>query len=102
MFVLFSSSLFPSKLHHGLPRGVTEETAEVGNIVVVHAGSDFLNGEVGFSKVTFEFIDDRVGDEAFGGGLHQSVADFVQIVGTEAQLGRGRCCRSNQRILIQA
>lgn len=35
----FSSPLFPSKLHHGLPRGVAEETAEIGNIVVVHAGS---------------------------------------------------------------
>ena len=44
--------------------GVAEETAEVGNIVVVHMGSDFLYGEVGFSKVAFEFIDDRVIDEA--------------------------------------
>ena len=82
-----SSSLFPSKLHHGLSRGVAEETAEVGNIVVVHAGRDLLYGEVGFSKVAFEFIDDRVVDEGFGGGLHQTVADFVQIVGTEAQFG---------------
>ena len=39
MFVLFSSPLFPPKLHHGLSRSVAEETAEVGNIVVVHTGS---------------------------------------------------------------
>ena len=84
MFVLFSSSLFPSKLHHGLSRSVAEETAEIGNIVVVHVGGNFINSEVGFSEVTFEFIDDRVVDEGFGGGLHQAVADFVQIVGTEA------------------
>ena len=87
IFVPFSSSLFPSKLHHGLSRGVAEETAEVGNIVVVHTGGDFLNGEVGFSEVAFEFIDDRVVDEGFGGGLHQAVADLVQIVGTYAQFG---------------
>ena len=77
--------MFPPKLHHGLPSGVAEETAEVGNVVVVHPGSDFLNGEVGFSKVAFEFIDDRVVDEGLGGGLHQAVADLVQIVGTDAQ-----------------
>ena len=87
IIVLFSSPLFPSKLHHGLSRSVAEETAEVGNIVVVHAGGDFLYGEVGLGKVAFEFIDDRVVDEGFGGGLHQAVADFVQIVGTEAQFG---------------
>ena len=84
IFGPFSSPLFPSKLHHGLSRSVAEETAEVGNIVVVHAGGDFLYGEVGLGKVAFEFIDDRVVDEGFGGGLHQTVADFVQIVGTEA------------------
>ena len=50
-------------------------------------GIDLLYCEVGFSKVAFEFIDDRVVDEGFGGGLHQAVADLVQIVGTEAQLG---------------
>lgn len=87
ILVPFSSPLFPSKFHHGLPRGVAEETAEVGNIVVVHTGSDFLYGEVGLGKVAFEFIDDRVVDEGFGGGLHQAVADLVQIVGTEAQFG---------------
>ena len=87
MFVLFSSPLFPSKFHHGLPRGVAEETAEVGNIVVVHTGSDFLYGEVGLGKIAFEFIDDRVVDEGFGGGLHQAVTDLVRIVGTEAQFG---------------
>ena len=70
-----------------MSRSVAEEPAEVGNIVVVHKCSDFLYGEVGFSKVTFEFIDDRVVNESFGGGLHQAVADFVQIVGTEAQFG---------------
>ena len=85
MFVLFSSPLFPSKFHHGLSRGVAEETAEVGDIVVVHAGGDFLNGEVGLGKVAFEFVNDRVVDEGFGGSLHQAVTDFVQIVGTEAQ-----------------
>ena len=79
--------MFPSKFHHGLSRSVAEETAEVGNIVVVHTGGDFLYSEVGFSKVAFEFIDDCVVDEGFGGGLHQTVADLVQIVGTEAQLG---------------
>ena len=83
----FFSPLFPTKLHHGLSRSIAEETAEVGNIVVVHAGSDFLYCEVGFSKVAFEFIDDRVIDEGFGGGLHQAVAYLVQIVGTETQLG---------------
>jgi len=87
IIVLFSSPLFPSKLHHGLSRGVAEETAEIGNIVIVHAGGDFLYGEVGFSKIAFEFIDDRVVDEGFGGGLHQAVTDLVQIVGTEAQFG---------------
>ena len=56
IFVPFSSSLFPSKLHDGLPRGIAEETAEVGNIFVVHTGSDFLYGEVGFNQVAFEFI----------------------------------------------
>ena len=86
IFEPFSSPLFPSKLHHGLSRSVAEKTAEIGNIVVVHAGGDFLYGEVGLGKVAFEFIDDRVVDEGFGGGLHQAVADFVQIVGTEAQL----------------
>ena len=86
MFVLFSSPLFPSKLHHGLSRGVAEETAEVGNIVVVHTGSDFLYGEVGLGKVALEFIDDRVVDEGFGGSLHQAVAYFIQIVGADAQL----------------
>ena len=70
-----------------MSRSIAEETAEIRNIVVVHTGSDFLYGEVGFSKVAFEFIDDRVVDEGFGGGLHQTVADLVQIVGTEAQLG---------------
>ena len=65
-------------------RSIAEETAEVGNIVIVHTGGDFLYGEVGLGKVAFEFIDDRVVDEGFGGGLHQTVADFVQIVGTEA------------------
>ena len=84
IIVLFSSPLFPSKLHHGLSRGIAEETAEIGNIVEVHASGDFLYGEVGFSKVALEFIDDRVVDEGFGGSLHQAVADFVQIVGTEA------------------
>ena len=79
--------LFPSKVHHGLPCSVAEETAEVGNIVVVHTGGDFLYGEVGFSKVALEFVDDRVVDEGFGGSLHQAVSDFVQIVGAEAQLG---------------
>lgn len=87
MFVLFSSPLFPSKLHHGLSRSVAEETAEVGNIVIVHLGSDLLDGKVGLGKVAFELINDRVVDEGFGGGLHQAVADFVQIIGTEAQLG---------------
>lgn len=87
IFVPFSSSLFPSKLHHGLSRSVAEETAEIGNIVVVHAGSDFLYGEVGLGKVALELIDDRVVDEGFGGGLHQAVAHLVQIVGTEAQFG---------------
>ena len=82
-----SSSLFPSKLHHGLSRGVAEETAEIGNIVVVHTGSDFLYGEVGLGKGALEFIDDRVVDESFGGSLHQAVANFVQIVGTYAQFG---------------
>ena len=43
--------LLPPKLHHGLPRSVSEETAEVGNIVVVHAGGDFLYREVGLGKV---------------------------------------------------
>ena len=70
IFGPFSSPLFPSKLHHGLSRGIAEETAEVGNIVVVHLGGNFLNGEVGFSEVTFEFIDDRVVDEGFGRGFH--------------------------------
>ena len=70
-----------------MSRSVTEETAEVGNIVIVHTGSDFLYGEVGFGKEALEFIDDRVVDEGFGGSLHQAVADLVQIVGTEAQLG---------------
>ena len=60
MFELFSSPLFPSKLHHGLPRSVAEETAEVGNIVVVHTGGDFLYGEVGFSEVALEFINHLV------------------------------------------
>jgi len=41
---------------------------------------NFLYGEVGFSKVGLEFIDDRVVDEGFGGGLHQAVADFVQML----------------------
>ncbi len=86
-FELFFSPLFPSKLHHGLSRSVAEKTAEIGNIVVVHKGSDFLYGEVGLDKVALEFIDDRVVDESFGGGLHQAVADFVQIVGTETQFG---------------
>lgn len=86
-FELFFSPLFPTKLHHGLSRSVTEETAEIGDIVVVHAGGDFLYGEVGLGEVAFELIDDRVVDEGFGGGLHQAAADFVQIVGTEAQLG---------------
>lgn len=67
--------------------GVAEKTTEVGNIVVVHAGGDFFNGEVGLGKVAFEFIDDRIVDEGFGGSLHQAVADLVQIVGAEAQLG---------------
>ena len=70
IIVLFSSPLFPSKLHHGLSRSVTEETAEIGNIVVVQTGSDFLNGEVGLGEVAFEFIDDRVVDEGFSGSLH--------------------------------
>ena len=70
IFALFSSPLFPSKLRHGLPRSIAEETAEIGNIVVVHTGSDFLYGEVGLGKVTFEFIDDRVVDEGFSGSLH--------------------------------
>ena len=70
-----------------MSRGVAEETAEVGNIVVVHVGGDFLYREVGFSEVALEFIDDRVVDEGFSGGLHQAVADLVQIVGTEAQFG---------------
>ena len=70
-----------------MPRGVAKETAEVGNIVVVHAGGDFLYCEVGFSEVALEFIDDRVVDEGFGGGLHQAVTDLVQIVGAEAQFG---------------
>ena len=39
MFVLFFSPLFPSELHHGLSRGVAEETAEIRNIVVVYSGS---------------------------------------------------------------
>ena len=36
---LFSSPLFPSKLHHGLSSSVAEETAEIRNIVVVYSGS---------------------------------------------------------------
>lgn len=79
--------LFPSKFHQGLSRSVAEKAAEVENIVVVHAGGDFLYGEVGLGKVTFEFVDDRIVDEGFGGSLHQAVADLVQIVGAEAQLG---------------
>ena len=84
ILVPFSSPLFPSKFHHGLSRGVAEETADVGNVVEVHTDSDLLNGKVGFSKVAFEFIDDSVVDEGFGGGLHQAVADLVQIIGAEA------------------
>ena len=83
----FASPLFFPKLHHRLSRSVTEETAEVGNIVVVHLGGDLLNGEVGLGEETFELVDDRVIDEGFGGGLHQAVADLIQIVRTEAQLG---------------
>ena len=83
----FASPLFFPKLHHRLSGGVTEETAEVGNIVVVHLGGDLLDGKVGLGEVVFEFVNDGIIDEGFGGGLHQAVADFVQIVGTEAQLG---------------
>ena len=97
-----TSPLLSPKLHHRLSRGVAEETAEVRNVVVVHLGGDLLDGKVGLGEIAFEFVNDRVVDEGFGGGLHQAVADLVQIVGTEAQLGRGRCFRSNQRILIQA
>lgn len=67
--------------------GITKETAEVGNIVVVHLGGDLLDGEVSLGEIAFEFVNDGVVDEGFGGGLHQAMADFVQIVGTEAQLG---------------
>ena len=63
------------------------KTAEVGNVVVVHLGGDLLDGKVGLGKVVFEFVDDGIVDEGLGGGLHQTVADFVQIIGTETQLG---------------
>ena len=78
-----SSPLFPPKLHHGLPCGVAEETTEVGNVVVVHPGGDLLDGEVGFGEVAFELVNNGLVDEGFGGGLHQAVADFVQIIGTD-------------------
>ena len=70
-----------------MSRGVTEETAEIGNVVVVHLDGNLLDGKVGFGEIAFEFVDDRVVDKGFGRGLHQAVADLVQIVGTEAQFG---------------
>ena len=79
-------SLLPPELHHGLPSGIAEETAEVGNVVVVHSGGDLLNGEVGFGEVALELVNNGLVDEGFGGGLHQAMADLVQIVWTDAQL----------------
>ena len=81
-----SSPQFPPKLHHRLSCGIAEETAEVGNVVVVHPGGDLLDGEVGFGKVALELVNDGLIDEGFGGGLHQAVADLVQIIWTDAQL----------------
>ena len=69
-----------------MSRGVAEETAEIGNIVVVHSCCDLLDGEISFGEVVFEFVDDGVVDEGLGGGLHQAMADLVQIIWTDAQL----------------
>ena len=80
-------SLLLPELHHGLPSGVAEETAEVGNVVVVHLSGDLLDGEVGFGEVAFELVNNGLVDEGFGGGLHQAMADLVQIIWTDAQLG---------------
>ena len=59
--------MFPPELQHGLPSGVAEETAEVGNVVVVHPGGDLLDGKVGFDKVALELVNDGLVDEGFGG-----------------------------------
>ena len=84
---LKKSSLATPELQHGLARGVAEETAKIRHIVIVHSGGYFLNGEVGLGKIEFDLVNDHVVDEGFGRGLHQPVADFVQIVGADTQFG---------------